>query len=181
MRRLILQMQLSLDGFACGPNREIDWIFVGLQDDFGAWCVGRLWEAGAHLMGRATYGDMAAHWPTSREPYAAPMNDIPKVVFSTTLRDTPWGETRIASGDLAREVARLKQEPGKDLLAHGGVGFARALIASRSIDEYRLVIHPVALGQGLSPFSTLAAPLRFAQVDAATFKTGVVARTLRPA
>jgi dihydrofolate reductase len=123
---------------------------------------------------------MAAYWTTSQEPYAPPMNEIPKVVFSNTLRAAPWGETRIASGQLVDEIACLKREPGKDLLAHGGVGLARSLVASGLIDEYRLVVHPVALGAGRSPFSALTAPIRLRLHDAVTFKTGVIARTLRP-
>lgn len=180
MRRLILQMQISLDGFVSGPGNRHDWIFTGLQEEFAEWCVGRLWDAGAHLMGRVTYGDMAAYWPTSTEPYARPMNDIPKIVFSRTLRDAKWGESRVVAGDMAREIARLKSETGKDLLAHGGAGFARSLVQTGLVDEYRLVTHPVALGTGRSPFAGLAAPVRLALVDAVTFRTGVIAKTLRP-
>lgn len=181
MRKLILQMQLSLDGFACGPNGELQWIFPGFDAECTAWEVDRLWEAGAHLMGSVTYGDMAAHWPTSTEPYAPPMNEIPKVVFSKSLRETSWGDTRIAPGELAVEIDSLKRQPGKDLLAHGGVRFARSLIDSGLVDEYRLMVHPVVLGKGLSPFSTLPAPARLKLVDAITFQTGVIAKSLHPA
>ena len=181
MRRLILQMQLSLDGFVSGPANRHDWIFTGLKEEFADWCVGKLWDAGAHLMGRVTYGDMAAYWPTSDEPYARPMNDIPKIVFSRTLREGKWPQSRIVSGDLASEVARLKSEPGKDLLAHGGAGFAQSLVETGLVDEYRLVTHPVALGAGHSPFSRLGEPIRLTLVDVVTFKTGVIAKTLRPA
>jgi dihydrofolate reductase len=181
MRRLILQMQMSLDGFAGGPNGELDWIFPGFGEDLAAWMVERLWQPGAHLMGGVTYADMAAHWPTSSEPYAAPMNQIPKIVFSKSRRDAPWGETRIASGELATEISLLKQAPGRDLLAHGGVRFARSLIRSRLIDAYRLVVHPVVLGRGLQPFSEITSPVRLALAEAVTFKTGVVAKTLHPA
>jgi dihydrofolate reductase len=181
MRRLILQMQMSIDGFAGGPNGELDWIFPGFGSDATGWIVDRLWQAGAHLMGGATYRDMAAHWPTSSEPAAAPMNQIPKLVLSRSLHDAPWGETRIVAGDAATEVARQKQECGRDLLAHGGVRFARSLIQSGLIDEYRLIVHPVVLGRGLQPFSQIASPARLALVEAVTFKTGVIAKTLRPA
>jgi len=180
MRRLILQMQMSIDGFAGGPNGELDWIFPGFGPDAMGWIVERLWQAGAHLMGGITYGDMAAHWPASAEPPAAPMNQIPKIVFSKSLRAASWGETRIVTGDLTTEIARLKREPGRDLLAHGGVRFARSLIQSGLIDEYRLVVHPVALGRGLQPFSELGSPVRLALAEAVTFSTGVIAKTLRP-
>src|SRR5438876_12382505 len=74
MRKLILQMQCSLDGFVSGPNGELDWIFPDLDAEYAAWGVERLWRAGAHLMGGVTFRDMAAQWPSSTEPYAAPMN-----------------------------------------------------------------------------------------------------------
>jgi len=111
MRRLILQMQMSLDGFAGGPNGELDWIFPGFGSDATGWIVDRLWQAGAHLMGGATYRDMAAHWPTSSEPAAAPMNQTPKLVLSRSLRDAPWGETRIVAGDVALSVAKAAMPP----------------------------------------------------------------------
>jgi RibD C-terminal domain len=92
--------------------------------------------AAAHLMGRRTYEEMATAWPNSDSVYAKPMNEIPKVVFSKTLKDADWDETHIASGDLAEEIAELKREAGGDLIAHGGASFASALIRERVIDEY---------------------------------------------
>ena len=90
MRKLILKMQCSLDGFVGGPKGELDWIFASFDAEFEVRESERLWHAGAHLMGKATYGDMAAHWPTSTEAYAPPMNQIPKIVFSHSLQTTPW-------------------------------------------------------------------------------------------
>jgi dihydrofolate reductase len=116
-------------------------------------------------MGSVTYRDMAAHWPSSTESYAAPMNQIPKIVFSGSLKNADWRDTRIVSGDLAKEIAKLKQEPGRDLLAHGGVRFAQSLVRTRAVDEYRLVIHPVVLGRGKRIFADLAAPMRFKPIS----------------
>jgi dihydrofolate reductase len=178
MRKLVLQMQYSLDGFVCGPKGEVEWAFAGIDEKCTDWIVTRISQAGAHLMGSVTYGDMAAHWPSSKEPYAESMNSIPKVVFSRTLKEAPWGETRILSGDLAEEIVRLKQESGKDLLAHGGARFAQSLAATGLIDEYRLVVHPVVLGSGMRLFPGDGAPVRLNLVDATTFKTGTIAKTL---
>lgn len=86
-----------------------------------------VWEAGTHLMGRVTYEEMASYWPSPSHSYAAPMNEIPKVVFSKTLDRADWPDSQIAGGELGAEIAKLKQEPGKDLMAHGGAGFAQAL------------------------------------------------------
>jgi len=82
MRKLILKMSISLDGFVSGPNGEIDWIFRSTDESASAWTVDILWQAGVHIMGSRTFHDMASYWPTSSEPFAAPMNEIPKVVFT---------------------------------------------------------------------------------------------------
>ena len=107
-----------------------------------------------------------------------PMNVIPKVVFSSTLTDPEWADTRVVSGDLATEIATLKAEDGGPLLLHGGASFARALAGLGLIDEYRLYLHPVALGDGLPLFGER---VRLKLVDSRTFATGVVATRLVPA
>jgi dihydrofolate reductase len=180
MRRLILQMQCSIDGFVGGPNGELEWIFPDFDDEYAAWSVENLRQAGAHLMGGVTYRDMAAHWPGSTEPYAAPMNEIPKIVFSGSLTEADWAETRIVSGDLGQEIARLKQEPGRDLLAHGGARFAQSLVRTGLIDEYRLIVHPVVLGSGLRLFPDRGEPVRLKLAEVTTFKTGAIAEVFRP-
>lgn len=176
-RALVLKMDVSLDGFVATRSGDVSWIFETFDDDLRAWIVGGLWRAGTHVMGRATYEGMAAHWPTSTEPYAAPMNEIPKVVFSRTLEDPAWGPTRVARGDLAEEVARIKAEPGDEILAHGGARFAQSLTRLGLVDQLRLIVHPVVLGAGLSLFG---APMRLDVAEAMTFDTGVVALTCTP-
>jgi dihydrofolate reductase len=176
-RALVLKMDVSLDGFVATRSGDVSWIFETFDDDLRAWIVGGLWRAGTHVMGRATYEGMAAHWPTSTEPYAAPMNEIPKVVFSRTLEDPSWGPTRVARGDLAEEVARLKAEPGDEILAHGGARFAQSLTRLGLVDQLRLIVHPVALGAGLSLFGT---PMHLDVAETMTFDTGVVALTCTP-
>jgi dihydrofolate reductase len=128
----------------------------------------------------ATYQEMAAYWPRASGPYAALMNDIPKVVFSRTLTEASWPSTRIARGDLGAEIAALKGEPGPDVVAHGGASFAAALAAQGLIDEYCLVIQPVALGRGQALFAELPAALRLELVEARSFECGVVGHIYRP-
>ena len=124
-------------------------------------------------MGAATYAAMAAHWPNDPGPFARPMNEIPKVVFSNSLASADWGETTIAAGDLAEAITRLKQErSGGYLLAHGGARFARSLVQTGLIDEYRLLIHPVVLGAGERLFP---APLTIEPVSTTAFSGGAVA------
>jgi dihydrofolate reductase len=178
MRKVILKMHVSLDGFVATPRGELDWLLRDFDDELAAWEVEGLWRAGVHIMGRATYHEMAAHWPTSTEPFARPMNEIPKVVFSRTLTETEWSGSRVADGDLAEEIARLKEEPGKDILAHGGAGFAQSLSRLRLIDEYQLVVHPVGLGAGMPLFSD---PIDLRLLNTRTFKSGLLALTYAPA
>jgi dihydrofolate reductase len=133
-----------------------------------------LWEGDAHLMGRVTYQEMASYWPTSSHAYATPMNEIPKVVFSSTLERADWPESRIARGDLADEIAKLKREPGKDLIAHGGWSFAQSLARRDLVDEYRLMTHAVAVGSGFPLFKDLEAPLTFELVEATAYGRTIV-------
>ena len=102
-------------------------------------------------MGRTTYEDMAAVWPKSTGVYADLMNEIPKVVFSKTLALADWPESPIASGELADDIDKLKRESGGVIVAHGGATFIGSLIRENLIDEYRLVIHPVVIGNGTGP------------------------------
>jgi dihydrofolate reductase len=209
MRDLILKMSMSVDGFVGGPEGEIDWVF-GSDEEATAWTVETVWNASLHIMGSRTFHDMAAYWPTSTEVFAPPMNQIPKAVFSrqglailkaanttTALRDArasagggqtaalqpgaeSWAEAYVASGDLAEEIAGLKAEDGKPIVAHGGASFARSLVASGLIDQYALLIHPIALGKGLPIFSDLAQPRRLKLVSSKAFPGGAAAQVYRP-
>ena len=179
MRRVTLQMGMSLDGYVAS-DREHPGVAVPEDAELVRWKIGRLDNAGAHLMGRTTYREMAAYWPSSTAPYAAPMNDVPKIVFSRTLSEASWPTTRIARGELAAEIAALKEEQGGDLIAHGGASFAAALAARGLIDEYCLVIQPVAVGGGQALFADLSAPLRLDLVEARSFSCGVVVHVYRP-
>jgi dihydrofolate reductase len=180
MRRLVLQTGVSIDGFVAGLDGSHNWGYDEEDEATKAWKLESVRGAGAHLMGRVTYEEMAAFWPTSKSDYAAAMNEIPKVVFSKTLETADWPESRIASGDLAEEIAALKREPGNDLIAHGGANFASALSRERLVDEYRLVIHPAALGAGLPLFAGLAEPLHLELVEAHAYPTGAAIHVYRP-
>src|SRR5204862_1752751 len=132
MRRLILQTGISIDGYVAALDRSHPWGVERDDEGIKRWVLDSVWAAGAHLMGRVTYEEMAALWPTSTSEYARPMNEIPKVVFSKTLQHADWPETRIAGGDLAEEIGRLKREPGNDLIAYGGARFDQALSPARA-------------------------------------------------
>lgn len=212
MRKLILRMSISIDGFVGGPNGEIDWIFKSTDESVTHWTVEGLWKVGVHIMGSRTFYDMASYWPYSSEPVAAPMNQIPKVVFTkkgliesfsedftttafkdaSRLRPTDelkqlspgaesWTAVTVADGDLVEEINSLKQQPGKDILAHGGASFAQSLVKSGLIDEYWLLTHPIVLGTGLPLFSEISEPLDIKLVSTSVFNSGAVAHVYRPA
>jgi len=181
MRRLILQTSISIDGYVAALDKSHPWSEGSEEDEaFKRWILDSVWAAGAHLMGRVTYEEMAAFWPTSTSEYAPPMNEIPKVVFSKSLEHADWPETRIANGELSDEIARLKGEPGKDLIAYGGARLDQALTRLGLVDEYRLMIQPAALGAGLQLFKDLPAPLHLELVEATTYAPGVAIHVYRP-
>jgi len=173
MASLVLKMSVSLDGYVASLDGSTDWIAAGRSDDSTSWVVETVSNAGAHLIGAATYAGWAGYWPGASGPFAKPMNEIPKVVFSNSLTSADWGETEIAAGDLAEAITRLKQERSDGyLLAQGGTRFARSLVETGLIDEYRLVIHPVVLGAGERLF---LAPLTIDPTSTIVFSGGAVA------
>jgi dihydrofolate reductase len=173
MTSLVLKMSVSLDGYVAPTDGSADWIAAGGSDDALNWTVETVSNAGAHLMGATTYAVMATYWPGASGPFAKPMNEIPKVVFSDTIASADWAETTIATGDLAEAITRLKQErSGGYLLAHGGARFARSLVETGLIDEYRLLIHPAVLGAGERLF---VAPLTIEPTSTTVFSGGAVA------
>ncbi len=173
MASLILKMSVSLDGYVAPLDGSTDWVAAGRSDDGASWTLETVSNAGVHLIGAATYTAWATYWPGAPGPFAKPMNEIPKVVFSNSLTSADWPETTIAAGDLAEAVTRLKQEhSGGYLLAQGGVRFARSLVETGLIDEYRLVIHPVVLGEGEPLFT---APVAIEPISTTVFSRGAVA------
>ena len=180
MASLILTMSVSLDGFLAPPDGSSDWSEAGRSEDGAAWRVDTVSNAGAHLVGAATYEHWATFWPSASGPFATPMNEIPKVVFSSSLTSADWADATIATGDLTDAVTKLKAERSDGyLLALGGTRFARSLVETGLIDEYRLVVHPVVLGAGEQLFT---APLTIEPISTIAFSRGAVAHvfTTRP-
>jgi len=177
MRKLSLQQfAVSVDGYILEEGTEFYrwWEAQPNDDELEEYFVAALRRAGTHIMGRVTYQNMAAHWPTSAEPVAPVMNDVPKVVFSRTLKSADWPQSRIASGDTAEEIAQLKAEPGGEIVAHGGVRFVQALARLGVVDEYRLYVYPIAIGSGSSLFAGIEGlqPLRL--VSNTAFPSGAL-------
>ncbi|HEY1642453.1 MAG TPA: dihydrofolate reductase family protein [Streptosporangiaceae bacterium] len=181
MRKVILQFWISLDGYSCDEGTELYRVMEDITDaEQEEYFVARLRQAGTHIMGRVTYQEMAEYWPTSDHPIAAPMNEIPKVVFSRSLESAGWPQARIAGGDTAAEIARLKNEPGGEILAHGGTQFVRSLIHLDLVDEYRLWVLPAAVGQGAALFSDLAHPVTLRLLTSTAFPSGILELAYAP-
>ncbi len=191
MRKLMMKMSLSVDGFVGDQNGRNDWVFRSSDETSRAWSVGQSWESGLIIMGRKSFENMAPYWPTATGPFAAPMNEIPKAVFTKkgfagippSAGQSPaaasWAEAQVFDGDLTEEISKLKSVPGKPILAIGGAGFMRSLIATGLIDEYHLVTHPVVLGGGLTIFNGVAGTLDLKLVDVKSFPGGIVAHSYR--
>lgn len=188
MRKLVVQVAtLSLDGFICEEGTEF-WRRFGPfntppapdDDEYTEHFLTRLRMAGTHIMGRVTYESMAMTWPNSTDPVAPIMNGTPKVVFSKTLQTAGWPESRIARGDTAEEIARLKAEPGGLILAHGGARFLQSLASLGVVDEYWLYVSPVAAGSGVPLFADTGGPRGLHLNAGRVFQCGELALEYRP-
>ena len=185
MRKVIYQNMSSLDGFFEGANKwEIDWHVVG--EEFNETAINWLKSYDALIFGRVTYLGMASYWPTpealKNDPIVAGlMNKIPKIVFSSSLDKAEWNNTRVVNGDAAVEIARLRSQPGKDMAIFGSADLASELIQKNLIDEYRIFINPVVLGQGSPLFKGLQGRLHLKLVDSKIYKNGLVLLVYRPA
>ena len=178
MRRVVLMMSTSIDGFVAGPHGHAG--ALPEPEQLKRWKLERIRRAGTHIMGRVTYEEMATYWPTSSDDYAAPMNEIPKVVFSKTLGEATWPESSVARGDLAEEIASLRRQPGGEIIAWGGAGFAQSLSRAGLVDQYVLITHPVVFGGRLPLFRDLPDTLRLKLLAAQVYDTGVTVHIYEP-
>lgn len=178
MRRLIYSMGVTLDGFVAGPGGEIDW--SAPDEELHRFHNEATAATGVHLLGRRLYEEMLP-WEKMQEKgsasdfeleFARIWQNLPKVVFSKTLEDVE-GNARLVRGDVASEVARLKEEPGADL-AVGGAGLAARCVQLDLIDEYRLLVSPVVLGGGTPYFPALEHRMDLDLVETRTFGSRVV-------
>jgi dihydrofolate reductase len=179
MRKLKLQMQITLDGFVAGPNGELDWMTFSTDEKI-ANRVNELTDSSdTILMGRKMTDGFIDYWtsvkPESEEySFARKMIDIPKVVFSKTVTESKWINTTVANGDIVEEIEKLKNSEGKDILVYGGANFVGNLIKNNLIDEYHLIVNPVAIGKGMSIFGDSYQSLNLQLLKSDSFSTGEV-------
>ncbi len=189
MRKVVLQEFVSIDGLVAGPNDSVDFIPASTQGDtsFGREQIALIDRIDMLLLGRVTYGMFAGFWPNVTEgaekEFADKFNAVPKVVFSKTLKRAPWGkwnEGRIVRSSAVEEVARLKQQSGRDMLISGSISIAQSLIAESMVDEYRLVLCPVVLGSGRPLFRDNARSILMNLLNASTLDRGAVSLIYSP-
>jgi dihydrofolate reductase len=181
VRKLILAFYVSLDGKSADADNGIRDVMTGIEDEEQErYFVEQLHEAGTFIMGRTSYEMMAPFWPTSDHPSAKAMNEIPKVVFSRTPISTDGWPATVAAGDTAQEIAALKAEPGRAIVACGGTTFMHALIRLGVADEYRLWVLPAATGRGAPLFPELDRPLNLHLVRSRAFPSGVLELVYEP-
>jgi len=177
MRKLIYSMTVSLDGYIAGPDGAIDW--TAPDEELFRFHTQQTQETGVHLCGRRLYEAMV-YWETAEESplvadhvkFAQIWKALPKVVFSTTLQSVV-GNTRLARDGVGEEVLRLKEQPGKDI-AVGGAGLASTCMKLGLIDEYRLFVSPIVLGEGTPYFPPLDERMNLELVETQTFGSRVV-------
>ena len=157
MRKLIVSMNVTLDGYFSGPDCELDWHFTSWTEEMGEALCNQLAQADTILLGRVTYNAMAAYWPLKMadpscraEDFAIAnmMNSYTKIVFSKTLTFPAWSNSKLVTGNPQHEIGALKKMPGKNMIMYGSGQLANAIIKAGMADEYQLWLHPVILGKG---------------------------------
>lgn len=177
MRKISLGMNVSLDGFVAGPDGQLDWIFHHMDPAQQQWVVEYLRDVDTIILGRSTYLEQAAAWPSQTSEMADLLNRHAKIVFSKTLESLDWNNSRLATRGAAEEIAVLKEQPGKMIYVSGGASIAQSFSRLGLIDEYNLFVHPVVLGAGKRLFASLAQPLDLKLVNTRTFDSGAVLLT----
>ena len=160
MKRLKLQVQMTIDGFVSGPNGELDWMTWDWDDKLKDFVTGLNEPIDTILLGKNMTDGFIDHWKKVKDDKDNPehwagvkFTDTPKVVFTKTLSESKWENTTLATGELKTEVNSLKSQPGTYLMVYGGAGFVSSLIKEDLIDDYYLFINPIAIGNGKTIFS----------------------------
>ncbi|MBC7892927.1 MAG: dihydrofolate reductase [Sphingobacteriaceae bacterium] len=187
MRKVILQINVSLDGFIEAPNQDLDWMYI----DEEQWQTQRELRSTADtaLFGRVAYQGFEQYWPGAATNPESPkqlvdfahwIDETPKIVFSTTLSSANWANSRLVKSDIAAEIANLKQQPGKNLLLFGGADIDQTFINLGLVDDYRINVYPIVLGNGIPLFKNLNDRAKLKLLDTKTYQSGVVGLHYEP-
>ena len=179
MRKLKLQVAISVDGCIAGPNNEMDWLIP--DDEIMKYIDNIADSVDTILMGRKMVDEFVPYWTEvankpndSWNAFAKKMIEIPKIVFTRTLTKSNWINTEIAKGDLKDEITKLKSQDGKDILVYGGASFDSSLIKEKLIDEFYLFVNPIVFGNGKTIFKDLKEIQRLTLIQSKVFDCGLV-------
>lgn len=187
MRKLIAFNHVTLDGYFVSTNGDFSWARTGNDDaEYSAFVAENASGGGQLLFGRITYQLMASYWPTPiadqhNPAVAAGMNSMPKVVFSRTLDKASWNNTTLVKGDLVSAVRKMKDEPGPGMAILGSGSIVSQLAPDHLIDEYQMMVDPVALGKGRTMFEGIKEMLTLKLTKTRTFGNGKVYLCYEPA
>ena len=179
MRKLRLQVQMSVDGCIAGPNNEMDWLVW--DDDYLKYINDITESVDTIIMGRKMVDGFIPYWTEVANKPDDPMNaiakkmvEIPKVVFTKSLTKSEWPNTDIATGDLKDEITRLKSRDGRDIIVYGGISFDSSLIKENLIDEFYLFVNPIVIGNGKTIFKDLKEIQKLTLIASKVFDCGLV-------
>src|SRR6266568_4292555 len=187
MRKIIVTMWVTLDGFIAGSNGEMDWIIV--DQTMGQYEDDLVSSADTLILGRVTYQSFAGSWPYVPENpsasegekiYARKLNSMRKIVFSKSLEKAEWNNSQLMKEVLPEEIEKMKQEPGKDMVIYGSASIVQAFTNLGLINEYQLLVHPVVLGSGKPLFKNIKDRVNLKLVETKTFNSGVVGLYYQP-
>lgn len=181
MRKLKLQVQMSVDGFVAGPDGAMDWMVWNWDDALNHYVSELTKEVDTILMGRKMVDGFIKSWSAIAADPAHPEHtsgrkfiEMPKVVFSRTLQESSWPNTTIASAELSEEIQRLKQLDGGDMIAYGGARFVSSLIATALVNDYYFFVNPVIMGKGMPIFTTLTQQQPLTLIESIAFDCQIV-------
>jgi dihydrofolate reductase len=181
MRKVVASEFVSLDGVAESPDR---WQLPYFSHEIGEAVGAAMSASDTMLLGRVTYQEFESYFPgvsSEDQPFADYMNDTPKVVETTNLEKAEWNNSTLISGNVAEEITRLKQQPGKDIGISGSIGLVQSLLREDLLDELRLMVHPVVVGNGKRLFESVGDQMALELVESEAFSTGVLYLTYQPA
>jgi dihydrofolate reductase len=185
MRKLAVFNNISLDGYFCDAGNSMAWAKMDNDAEFNAFTTANAESGGMLLFGRVTYDLMVAFWPTPVASQMMPevaerMNNGPKIVFSRSMDKAGWNNTELVRDDMLGTVRRMKQEAGPDMVILGSGSIEAQFAAANLIDEYQVVVNPIALGAGRSMFDGLPQPVSLRCTMARAFKNGKVFLSYQP-
>jgi dihydrofolate reductase len=185
MRKVKLQMQMTINGYVAGLNGKSDWMTWNPDAEFTAFLNSLLDTSDTLLLGRKTAEGIIKYWENEASqnpahPFAKKIAALPKVVFTKTLDKSAWNNTTLAKGNLAEEISDLKKQNGKDILVFGGAGFVSSLVKNGLIDEYHLIVNPTAMGDGMTIFNSLDGIHKFTPIQSKLFPGGKTVLSYKP-